>query len=128
MRVHQQVLKNVRRGFRQVSSKFLAGVGRCHGNFWRVLAGVSRRSGRCGWQLCTLPALAQALTRLGTSVCQPRHDQMEQGPTEPQAGRSTFLLSSGSAGGAGITKWLLLRGRFLLRTSFPAGRYWHVWR
>ena len=26
-------------------------------------------------------------------------DQMEQGPTEPHAGRSTFLLSSGGAGG-----------------------------
>jgi len=37
--------------------------------------------------------------RLGTSVCQLRHDQMEQGPTEPHAGRSTFLLSSGGAGG-----------------------------
>ena len=37
--------------------------------------------------------------RLATSVCQPRHDRMEQGPTEPHAGRSTFLLSSGGAGG-----------------------------
>ena len=37
--------------------------------------------------------------RLATSVCQLRHDQMEQGPTEPHAGRSTFLLSSGGAGG-----------------------------
>ena len=38
-------------------------------------------------------------TRLATSVCQLRHDQMEQGPTEPHAGRSTFLLSFGGAGG-----------------------------
>ena len=38
-------------------------------------------------------------TRLATSVCQPRHDQMEQGPTEPRIGRSMFLLSSGGAGG-----------------------------
>ena len=38
-------------------------------------------------------------SRLATSVCQLRHDQMEQGPTEPHAGRSTFLLSSGGAGG-----------------------------
>ena len=38
-------------------------------------------------------------TTLATSVCQLRHDQMEQGPTEPHAGRSTFLLSSGGAGG-----------------------------
>ena len=37
--------------------------------------------------------------RLATSVCQLRHDQMEQGPTEPQSERSTFLLSSGGAGG-----------------------------
>ena len=43
---------------------------------------------------------------LATSVCQPRHDQMEQGPTEPHAGRSTFLLSSGGAGGR-----VLLSGR-----------------
>ena len=28
-----------------------------------------------------------------------RHDRMGQGPTEPHAGRSTFLLSSGGAGG-----------------------------
>ena len=38
-------------------------------------------------------------TRLATSVCQLRHDQMEQGPTESHAGRSTFLLSSGGAEG-----------------------------
>ena len=36
---------------------------------------------------------------LATSVCRLRHDQMEQGPTEPHAGRSTLLLSSGGAGG-----------------------------
>ena len=39
-----------------------------------------------------------------------RHDLMEQGPTEPHAGRSTFLLSSGGAGGAGITEWRSIRG------------------
>ena len=38
-------------------------------------------------------------TRLATSICRLRHDQMEQGPTEPHAGRSAFLLSSGGAGG-----------------------------
>ena len=38
-------------------------------------------------------------SRLATSVCRLRHDQMEQDPTEPHAGRSTFLLSSGGAGG-----------------------------
>ena len=37
--------------------------------------------------------------RLATSVCQLRHYPMQQGPTEPHAGRSTFLLSSGGAGG-----------------------------
>ena len=46
------------------------------------------------------------MTRLATSVCQLRHDRMEQGPTEPHAGRSTFLLSSGGAGGR-----VLLSGR-----------------
>ena len=38
-------------------------------------------------------------SRCATSVRQLRHDQTEQGPTEPHAGRSTFLLSSGGAGG-----------------------------
>ena len=37
--------------------------------------------------------------RLATSVCQLRHDQMEQDPTGPHAARSTFLLSSRGAGG-----------------------------
>ena len=43
--------------------------------------------------------LKNALPKSDVSVCQPRHDRMEQGPTEPHAGRSTFLLSSGGAGG-----------------------------
>ena len=46
----------------------------------------------------TLHALSP-MCRRATSVCQPRHDQMEQGPTEPHAGRQTFLLSSAGAGG-----------------------------
>ena len=29
--------------------------------------------------------------------------------------------------GAGITEWPLIRGPFLLRPSFPAGRQWHAW-
>ena len=29
--------------------------------------------------------------------------------------------------GAGITEWPLVRGRLLLRNSFPARRQWHVW-
>ena len=37
-------------------------------------------------------------TKLATSLHQFRHDQMEQSPTEPHAGRSTFLLSSGGVG------------------------------
>ena len=60
--------------------------------------------------------------RLATSVCRLRHDRMGQGPTEPHAGRSTFLLSSGGAGGAGITEWPLVRGPVLPSTGFPAGR------
>ena len=33
------------------------------------------------------------------SVCPLRHDRTEQGPTEPHAGRGTFLPSSGGACG-----------------------------
>ena len=29
--------------------------------------------------------------RRATGACQPRNDEMEQGPTQPHAGRSTFL-------------------------------------
>ena len=46
---------------------------------------------------------------LANSLCQHRHDQLEQGATEPHAGRSMFLLSSGDAGG-GITQWPLIQG------------------
>ena len=38
-------------------------------------------------------------TTLATSVCKLRHHRMEQRPTEPHTGHSTFLLSSGGAGG-----------------------------
>ena len=71
----------------------------------------------------------QKLWGINTAACgadlplasrQLRHDQMEQDPTEPHTGRSTFLLSSGCAG---ITEWPVVRGPFLLRTSFPA-RCW----
>ena len=41
-------------------------------------------------------------SRLAASVCQLRHDRMEEGPTEPHTGRSTFLLSSGGAGGRAL--------------------------
>ena len=47
----------------------------------------------------SLATSVEVVTRLATSICQLRHDRMEQGPTEPHAGRSTFLLSSGGAGG-----------------------------
>ena len=43
--------------------------------------------------------VCRPVNRPTTSVCQLGHDPMEQGPTEPHAGRSTFLLSSGGAGG-----------------------------
>jgi len=57
--------------------------------------------------LWTVPFLAAQgdATRLATSVCRLRRDRMGQGPTVPHAGRSTFLLSSGGAGGR-----VLLRG------------------
>ena len=55
---------------------------------------------------------------LATSVCQLRHDQMEQGPTEPHAGRGTFLLSSGGAGG-GYCQLTLDTGRIPTETQFP---------
>ena len=45
-------------------------------------------------------------TGRATRVRRLRHDRMEQGPTEPHAGRSTFLLSSGGAEGR-----VLLSGR-----------------
>ena len=38
-------------------------------------------------------------SRRVTSVRPLRHDRMGQGPTEPHAGRGTFLLSSGGAWG-----------------------------
>ena len=72
-------------------------------------------------QLNLMPGNAVA-TRLATRVCRLIRDRMERGPTEPHAGRSTFLLSSGGAGGAGITEWPMIRSSFLLRTCLPAGR------
>ena len=45
------------------------------------------------------PQCPSVTTRLGTSVGHLRHDPMEQGPTEPHAGRGMLLLSSGGAGG-----------------------------
>ena len=46
-----------------------------------------------------VPLCARIPPRPATSVCQLRHDRMGQGPTEPHAGRGTFLLSSGGVGG-----------------------------
>ena len=44
---------------------------------------------------------------------------MGQDPTEPHAGRSTFLLSSGGAGGGGITEWPLVRGPVAAEHPLP---------
>ena len=49
-------------------------------------------------------------TRLATGVRQLRHDQMGQGLTEPHAGRGTFLLSSGGAGGRVLLSGLWFGG------------------
>ena len=49
----------------------------------------------CGMPGVCLRYVTRAPSRLATGVCLLRHDQMEQGPPEPQTGRSTFLLSSG---------------------------------
>ena len=72
-------------------------VGRCRG-----LWGCRRSAVSVGW--CTRGRCVQRDThphthRPATSVCRLPHDPMEQGPTEPRTGRSTFLLSSGGAGG-----------------------------
>ena len=57
-----------------------------------------RQEGGCALHAaeCTAGSLR---VRFAPGVCRLRHDQMGQGPTEPHAGRSTFLLSSGGAGG-----------------------------
>jgi len=47
--------------------------------------------------LCTAESQEAKRGILATSVCRLRHNQMEQDPTEPHGGRSTFLLSSGGA-------------------------------
>ena len=57
------------------------------------------------------------LPRLAASVCQLRHDQMEQSPTEPPAG----LLSSGGAGRV-LLSGLWCGAGLLLRTNIPTGR------
>ena len=61
-------------------------------------------------------------TRLATSVCHLRHDRMEQDPTEPHAGRGTFLLSSGGAGGGHVLLSItepLIWGRIATKNQFP---------
>ena len=79
------------------------GGGQVHAS--QNLAHGSEGSGRCWSPVLDSSATAKGTcdmsrkTRLVTSACQLRHDPMEQGPTEPQSGRSTFLLSSGGAGG-----------------------------
>ena len=68
---------------------------------------------------------AEVQSRVATSVCQLRHGQMGQGPTEPHSGCSTFLLRSGGAGGGYYTVDagpITTENRF-----FPARHSWHVW-
>ena len=52
-----------------------------------------------GWQGFAKNSKGLVEGRLATSVCQLRRDQIEPGRTESYTGRSTFLLSSGGAGG-----------------------------
>jgi hypothetical protein len=81
------------------SAVFLRG-----GTFYSSYLQPSQQKAICGEMFAH--ALAHAgrqeyklQTTRATSVCDLRHDRMEQGPTEPHAGRSTFLLNSGGAGG-----------------------------
>ena len=78
--------------------------GEAHGCAWHDRTGISvpRQWGVHDLQRCLLRVRLQYAAdryRLAASVCQLRHDQMEWGPLEPRAGRSTLLLSSGGAGG-----------------------------
>ena len=57
-------------------------------------------------------------TRRATSVCRPRHVRMGQGPTEPHTGRSTFLPSSGGAGG-GYYRVAFGAGPIATENQFP---------
>ena len=63
----------------------------------------------------------RTLNILATSVCQLRHDQMEQGPTEPHAGHSTFLLSFSGAGVGGGRYYLAAfdMGQIATDNQFP---------
>ena len=76
----------------------------------------ARRSGL--WGLSTPSVASQQIKqdhpRLATSVCQLRHDQMEEGPTEPHTGCGTFLLCFVVRGGGRV----LLSGLW-----YGAGRY-----
>ena len=64
----------------------------CKAFVWQLLPRTTRWAGRC-------PAPAWVHSRLAPSVCRLRQERMGQGLTEPHAGRGTFLLSSGGAGG-----------------------------
>ena len=83
----------------------LRGLGRRHGAADTEAAPLEGGGGGgCHEGLVSVPVGTPGCThgfsdRLATSVCQLRHDQMEQGPTEQRTGRSTFVLSSGGAGG-----------------------------
>ena len=58
------------------------------------------------------------MNRHAASVRPLRHDQMEQGPTEPHAGRGTFVLSSGGAG-SGYYRGAFGTGPIPTENQFP---------
>ena len=57
-------------------------------------------------------------TRFATHVRRLRRDRTEQGPTEPHAGRGTFLLSFGGAGG-GSYRVAVDAGPITTENGFP---------
>ena len=73
--------------------------------YWCAAQIMQRLSSTEGHEATWLSCHLAVTLRFATSVCPLSRDQMEQAPTEPHAGRSTFLLSSGGAGGR-----VLLRG------------------
>ena len=55
--------------------------------------------GRWGGAACPPPRVTVESLGIIAETCRLRHHRMGQGPTEPHAGHSTFLLSSSGAGG-----------------------------
>ena len=60
--------------------------------------GTPRPGGLLRCEALSQPNPTKPQPRRAASICQLTHDPMEQGPTEPHAGRSTFLLSSVQGG------------------------------